>query len=470
MTNAFLRRDDIQRGYGNEDRPLTKVLWERDSRGQNAAMASAGNHDPARLHADFKRYYDPGFAELELQKVLLKSWLFACREEDIPNVGDRTPFKIGRIGFFVVRIAENEFKAFYNSCLHRGTELCSKTGAAETIRCPYHAWEWKLDGSLKRIPSHWDFQSLNLKTGALREVKLERWGGFIYINADPGSASLLEALGPVPEHFAGYKIEDRYTAAHFRKHVAANWKIAQEAFMESYHVVATHPEAVPYNGDSQTQYDIWAGPHGHVGRQITPSAIPSMHAPADASPLAAAQAYAMIMKSWHYPEAELPALDPAQNLRAQIGDWHRQVQEQVYDKNNDTTPDAIMIDSLLYFIFPQSTLWLSESLPFTYQFSPHPTDPEKSFFNVRMLLPVAAGQPRPPSAPVIDVLEHETIAEKAPAFGFLAIVFDQDMANMPIVQAGMKSADPARHHSLLGTYQEMIIQHWTDVMDEMIAS
>jgi hypothetical protein len=206
-----------------------------------------------------------------------------------------------------------------------------------------------------------------------------------------------------------------------------------------------------------------------VGRQIAPSGVPSMHASSDATPLAAAESYAMIMKHWHYPEAEMPNLDPEKDLRAQLGEWHRAVQEKYYGRNKDIIPDAMMIDSLLYFVFPQSTLWLSESLPFTYQFTPHPTDPEKSFFNVRMLMPYPEGQPRPPASPVVEVLEHETIVDKVPAFNFLAEVFDQDMANMPIVQAGMKSADPARRHSLLGTYQEMIIQHWTDVIEDMVS-
>jgi phenylpropionate dioxygenase-like ring-hydroxylating dioxygenase large terminal subunit len=270
----------------------------------------------------------------------------------------------------------------------------------------------------------------------------------------------------VPDHFAQFDTQARYTAARYRKLVKANWKIAQEAFMESYHVLSTHPEAVPYNGDSQTQYDIWCTKNGHVGRQVTPSATPSMHAPSDASALAAAEAYAMIMQSWHYPEAEMPVLDPDKDPRAQIGQWHRDAQQKYYGKTNDSTPDAVMLDSSLYFIFPHSTLWLSESLPFTYQFTPHATDPDRSYFDVRMLLPCPPNKPRPPSSPAIEIGEDELITEKAPAFGFLAQVFDQDMANMPLVQAGLKAADPARNHSLLGTYQEMIVQHWNDIFDE----
>jgi phenylpropionate dioxygenase-like ring-hydroxylating dioxygenase large terminal subunit len=466
--SATIERRNIQRGFGSVDRPVTKELWALDSQLPNAAMRQIGNFEPRNETVDFRRYYDPAYFQLEIEKLWSKTWLFACREEDIPNVGDQVPFDVGPLSFFIVHNKQNEYKAFYNACLHRGTRLCSNAGNAPVIRCPYHGWEWHADGSLKFIPSHWDFTAVNRSNGALREVKLGRWGGFIFITANPNPPTLEAALSVVPEHFKEFDIENRYTAARYRKLVPANWKLAQEAFMESYHVYATHPAAVPYNGDSQSQYDIWESEYGHIGRQVTPSAVPSMHAPASASTLEAAMVYASIMKAWHYPDADLPQLDPNKNLRVQIANWHRAVQQKLYNRPIEAT-DAVAIDSTLYFMFPHCTFWLSESLPFTYQFTPHRSDPEKSYFDVRMLMPFPEGSPRPPAAPAIEVGIDETIESKAPAFGFLAQVFDQDMANMPLAQAGVRAADPAMHHSHLGTYQEMIIQHWHALFDRYLA-
>ncbi len=466
--SATARTGEIQRGLGNAERPLTKDLWAQDSQPPNTAMREVGNIEPQAGSVDFRRYYDPAYFQLELDKLWTKTWLCACREEDLPNIGDRAPFDVGPLSFFIVHSKENEYKAFYNSCRHRGTRLCSGTNNAQVIRCPYHGWEWNIDGSLKFIPSHWDFSSTNRTNGALREVALGRWGGFIFITANPNPPSLEAALSIVPEHFKGFNIENRYTAARYRKLVPANWKIAQEAFMESYHVIATHPEAVPYNGDSQSQYDIWESEFGHIGRQITPSAVPSMHAPASASSFEAAMVYASIMKAWHYPDVDLPKLDSNKNLRAQIADWHRTVQTGLYKREIEAT-DAVTLDSVLYFMFPHCTFWLSESLPFTYQFTPHRTDPEKSYFDVRMLMPYPEGSSRPPASPAIEVGTDERIADKAPAFGFLAQVFDQDMGNMPLIQAGVRAADPACPRSRLGLYQEMIIQHWNALFDRYLA-
>jgi phenylpropionate dioxygenase-like ring-hydroxylating dioxygenase large terminal subunit len=468
MTRPTVKRRDIQRGFGNEERPIVKDLWARDSRPAITAMHEVGNVEPQNETVDFRRYYDPGYFQLELDRLWTKTWLFACREEDIPNVNDQIPVEVGPLSFFVVHGKNDQYKAFYNSCRHRGTKLCAKLSSSATIRCPYHGWEWNTDGTLKFIPSHWDFTHVNQSNGALGEVALGRWGGFIFINANPNPPPLQEALSVIPEHFREFNIESRYTAARYRKLVPANWKIVQEAFMESYHVIATHPAAVPYNGDSQSQYDIWQSEFGHVGRQVTPSAIPSMHAPPSASPLEAAVVYASIMKSWHYPDAEMPELDPKRNLRAQIAEWHRSVQSKAYGRKIDQT-DAVMLDSTLYFMFPQCTFWLSESLPFTYQFTPHRTDPEKSYFDVRMLLPYPEGTARPPSSPAIEVGIDETIEQRAPAFGFLGQVFDQDMANMPLIQAGVRASEPASHHSRLGTYQEMIIRHWNAQLDRYLS-
>lgn len=466
---VMAKRDGIQRGYGNEERPVTSILWDRDAVEKNAAMLAVGNVEPDHPQVDFARYYDKDYANKEFEHVFMKTWQFACREEDLPNVGDRLNYELGPRSFMIVRSGQDEYKAFYNSCTHRGTRLCDSRDSGDTIRCPFHAWEWKLDGSLKYIPSHWDFRAVNAKNGHLRDVKLERWGGFIFINADPDAVPLAEALSVVPEHFSGYNYEKRYTAARFRKLTRANWKVVQEAFFESYHVVQTHPEAVPYNGDSQSQYDIWDSPNGTIGRQVTPSAVPSMHASADATTYEAAVVYAQIMEQWHYNGAKLPELDTTKDLRQQLAAWHREIQKQFYGIDNKS-PDAVMIDSILYFTYPNYAFWLSESLPFVYRFTPHETDPELSYYEVHLLLPYDESKGRPEPAPMMQLDEDAIISEHAKAFGFLAYVFDQDMANMPRVQKGMRSADPARTHSQLGTYQEMIIQQWNLVNDRRIAA
>ena len=238
--------------------------------------------------------------------------------------------------------------------------------------------------------------------------------------------------------------------------------------MEGYHVATIHPEGIPFNGPPQGSYDIWHFPNGDVARQAVPGAVPSMDADASATSQAAAEALAQVLIDWHFPGAAMPVLDPNLDPRSQLAAWHRKVWQDKYGRPINA-PDSQMLDNVLYFMFPNQTFWLSETIPWSYQFFPHENDPNKSYFEVRMMMPLIEGEPRPPSAPVIEIGTEETITEKAPAFSFLGYVLDQDMTNLPLVQQGMKSADPRRAYSQLGTYQESFLQHWHALIDARIA-
>ena len=453
---------DIRRGYGSKERPLTKTLWDRDTKSPSEAMKSAGNFEPDYRSIDYARYYDPALAQKEAENLWSKRWLLAAREEELPSVGDRLPIDIGSFSFMLIRSGPEEFKAFYNACMHRGTRLCEKSESGDRIRCPFHGWEWKLDGRLSRIPSHWDFVELTPANSFLPEARIGRWGGFIFVNNDPDAPSLEAAMGPIPRHFENFGAEKRYTQARFRKQIACNWKVAQEAFMEAYHVPPVHPEGVPIYGDTQTQYDIWADGAAQVARLVTPSAIPSMHAPSDVSVLEAASITAIGIEAWRYPGTPLPKLDESADLRAQIAQWHREAFRQSFGRQIDA-PDSHMIDSIQYFMFPNSVFWLSEAFPLVYNFTPHRTDPEQCFFDVRLLVPIAEGQPRPPAAKAVEIGVDELVADKAIGFGGFGNVYDQDADMMARMQRGVRAARSG--HSHLGMYQERIIQRWNELLD-----
>src|SRR5215468_6432301 len=101
------------------------------------------------------RYTSRAFLDLEKERV----WQVACRDEEIPDVGDFVEYAIGDQSILVVRSAPDEVSAFHNACLHRGTRLASGTGrfAAGCIQCPYHGWRYGLDGRLERVVDREDF-------------------------------------------------------------------------------------------------------------------------------------------------------------------------------------------------------------------------------------------------------------------------------------------------------------------------
>src|SRR5262249_39898980 len=143
---------------------------------------------PDNVRVPFNRYFDPEFAALEKERLWKKVWQFACREEDIPEIGDRVPYTVGDLSFIIIRSGRTEFRAFYNACLHRGTRLCDGPGSGKTLRCPFHGWEWNADGTLHNIPSRWDFQQVKSADYSLPEAKVATWGGYIFINPDLNAA------------------------------------------------------------------------------------------------------------------------------------------------------------------------------------------------------------------------------------------------------------------------------------------
>ena len=179
-------------------------------------------HDgPNRIPVE--RYISKEFFDLEVDRVWKRVWQMACREEDIPNVGDHLVYDIVGMSFLIVRSDEDEIKAYWNACLHRGLQLRHRRGHSAQLRCPYHGWCWSLKGDLKQIPADWDFEHVNKEEQALPSVKVGRWGGFVFINPDPDCESLESFLGELPEHFKRWALEDRYKAAHVAKIIHCNW-------------------------------------------------------------------------------------------------------------------------------------------------------------------------------------------------------------------------------------------------------
>ena len=121
-------------------------------------------------------------------------------------------------------------------------------------------------------PCDWDFPHTKDKDFSLPEVKLGRWGGFVFINMDDDCEPLEDYLGVLPAQFESWPLEDRFMSANVRRYLPCNWKVAQEAFIESYHVVETHSQATPMTGDANTQYDVWGD---NVSRLYTLNASPA---------------------------------------------------------------------------------------------------------------------------------------------------------------------------------------------------
>lgn len=477
----------IIKGRASKVSPLVKDLLKADTKKLPLALRCNGNYEPVTRPVPLARYFSREFAELEKERLWKKTWQFACREEDIPSVGDRVPYTVGTFSYMIVRSAPNEFRAFYNTCLHRGTRLCEGKASGAQIRCPFHGWAWNPDGSLASIPSDWDFPHVMRKKDEFKlpEVKVGTWGGFIFINPDPEAGPLEDALGILPEHFRSFEPENRFTYAHISHKVHANWKVTMEAFLEAYHVVETHSDSMPFTGDASTQYDVWDNGKSHISRLYTPLGVPSPHLGDEASALDAVRGLAQIMALAAGPNVPPAQVDTAEGGRAQVAEWRRQTMGAAFGRDFSKWSDAELVDTIQYFMFPNFCPWFGEGLPLVYQFLPLGDDPDWSVMNVRLMAPVpGGGAPRPPSAPILELEAHQSFSEHAPQIGLLSHIFDQDLGNLPLVQDGLKEEighelgklpqvqrglKTASHRdAVFGRYQECRIAHFHEVLGKVM--
>ena len=459
---------DIVKGFGTVESPLVQDLLAADSKPVPGTLCADGNYMPNSTEIPFSTYYSKEYAALEDQFVWKKCWQFACREEDIPNIGDKYVYDVGSASYVIVR-SESGVKAFYNTCLHRGTRLCDSHSSSVSLRCPFHGWQWENDGSVKHIPGQWDFPDAG-EDYRLPEAKIGVWGGCIFINPDPDCGPLDDALGDLKAHFAHFDLGKRFTLVKTAKKIRANWKTVWEAFLEAYHVAETHFDAVDFNGDVNTKYDIFDNGIVKHGRLITPSAVPS---PSLNDSISAREAAIIATKSFAAafgPAAEetLPDFDKFPDYgRKDVAAWRRSLMRQLFGADMSALPDAEMLDSIQYDMFPNFGAWLGEGLPLMYQFIPYGDDPNESLFVVRLLAPLADESARPP-APEMTHLDFDDMFETLPQWGRIAHIFDQDMSNLPLIQKGMRAASPERPNVILGRYQEQRIALLHEFLEEQI--
>ena len=405
-----------------------------------------------------ERYTSRAFFDLEVEKVWKRAWQMACREEDIPNVGDNLVYDIAGMSFIVVRSAPSEIKSYYNACLHRGRMLRETNGVSATeFRCPFHGFAWNLDGSLKHVPCAWDFPHIKPAEWKLPEVKVGTWGGFVFINMDPNCEPLADFLGAeLTEQFKRWPLERRYKQAHVAKILRCNWKVAQEAFMEAFHVVATHPQLLAGIGDANSQYDAWR----NFSRAITANGTPSPHL--SWTPTEQQMFDAMTDRRLDEPPAvEIPPGMTARQVSAAGG---REMLRPVLGDAVDELSDAELVDSFYFTVFPNFHPWGAYNR-ITYRFRPHGTDVDESIMECMYLAPYREGE-KPPAAP-IHWLGADDDWCNAPELGFLARVFNQDTFNLAKVQRGLKTT--AKRTVTFANYQEIKLRHFHHALENWLA-
>jgi phenylpropionate dioxygenase-like ring-hydroxylating dioxygenase large terminal subunit len=406
---------------------------------------------------DIARYVSQTYHELEATRLWPKIWQMACRLEHIPKVGDFYVYEVCDVSLIIVRSSDHEVRAFFNSCLHRGTALAEGTGNKQLFKCPFHGFSWGLDGQFKGMPAQWDFPHIDRDEFCLPEAKVALWGGFVMVNPDSSASDFEDYATPLSAHFAPYPQENRYLAHHACQVVNANWKATQEAFMEGYHVSTTHPHTLRFANDLDCAYDILGT---NVSRLLQAVGIPANHLIDEVSQVEVASTMQKML-----PKAHRQTVPEDVDARAWLGDRFRESLSKQWRCDLANASDAEMLDSIQYFLFPNFSPWGGYAIPITYRFRPWQNNPNQSLMEIMRLHPI-------PDDGKFETaqthwLEPGESWANAPGFEQLGIVIDQDMANLPLVQKGLRAAKQKTLN--LSDYQEVRLRHFHQRLDQMLA-
>ncbi len=185
-------------------------------------------------------YSSEAFYRREVSRIFMKVWNFIGRVDRIPKAGDYFTFDFVGVPVVVVRDDAGVVRAYANSCRHRGAIVAVGEGNCRAFKCPYHSWVFGLDGALLAAPEIQRTEGFDHSEYGLVPIRLEPWGGFMWMNFDPAAAPLSAFLGDLPEKLASYKFDGMVCTRRKEYVLDCNWKVYVENAMEAYHVATVH--------------------------------------------------------------------------------------------------------------------------------------------------------------------------------------------------------------------------------------
>src|SRR5215813_9619770 len=187
-------------------------------------------------------YVDPRIADLESQTVFSKAWQMIGRIDQVEKPGQFVTANVAGEPIVAVRGNDGVLRAFYNVCRHHAAAVVTQPcGQAQLLHCPYHGWNYGLDGSLKGMPEFDGVKNFERQQNGLVPVKVEVWEKFVFINLDPRAEPLAPFLGELVKRAAPLglaKLNFFDTRAY---DIACNWKVFVDNYLDGgYHVPHLH--------------------------------------------------------------------------------------------------------------------------------------------------------------------------------------------------------------------------------------
>ena len=205
-------------------------------------------------------YFSQRLFDLEQRVIYPRSWVFVGDLSQLRSPGDYVTETIGFEPVMVVRGLDGKLRAFANVCPHRASTLVEGTGnCGRSLVCPYHGWAFHLDGRLAGTPHPGGFaEPVDPGTHSLREVRVDVWAQFVFVNVSGDAPPLREWLHPAPQQLASHNLEAATKVYELDDEVQANWKVMMDNAFCDYHLEFVHEKTLGRYADASTlSEDIW---------------------------------------------------------------------------------------------------------------------------------------------------------------------------------------------------------------------
>ena len=195
---------------------------------------------PARFYVSADIY------DMEKEAIFYKTWHYAGHVSQVVEQRSNFTTKIHEQNVFVTRGQDDEIRAFYNVCAHRGHELLEGAGRKSVITCPYHAWAFDFEGNLDNARNSENVAGFNKCDFSLKPVRMEIFCGMIMINLDPDATPFAEQFDGLEDEIRQYmpSVDTLEFAQRDTFDVASNWKVLVDNFLECYHCAPAHKDFV----------------------------------------------------------------------------------------------------------------------------------------------------------------------------------------------------------------------------------
>ncbi|HWC40303.1 MAG TPA: aromatic ring-hydroxylating dioxygenase subunit alpha [Acidimicrobiales bacterium] len=372
-----------------------------------------------------ERYYDPDFYALEVERLWPRTWQMACRLEEIPNPNDFVEYEFLDQSVVVVRMDHGGVRAFQNACRHRGVRVVQGRGTCENgFTCPFHGWCYGPDGTNVAVTRRKTFSAHNMVEEDLNlsPVRCELWGGCAWINLDDHAPPLRRCIEPAATILDAWQVESLRAEWWYACRLPANWKLAEEAFFEQYHVLEAHPQLgipsrMPPRAGGAFDPQVWLDGELQYLRAMSEGMDGMVHA------------HDVRIAERLRDEIELPA-DPMLTMSTwhrayndAVTSWHRAAGHDIPDLNE---LEANGLNEPMGYVFPHFFVLPMYSSASSYRF--RPLGPEETLMEIWSLTRFAEDEmppaPRPPEMWSPDDPRWPAI----PA---------QDFSNLPRQQRGL---------------------------------